>query len=207
LRLGVPSSGTTYYFVAAKVLASIPSTYQWNISRCTAGFDCSQFDNTDDLSLSNVTGNIFGVSSVVDLSIEPYPTYPGEARILVSSYFGHAEPHLYSVRYRFDNKISCGLCVKLDLFTNPTSEKLSPTAKIATARIDQNMIIGTGGSTLLSPNENQRDLLFAIYPVKSGTGFFTPQLGIFNANNDLIDSTSSDTTGNLGHRPAFFSDL
>jgi hypothetical protein len=209
-RMGVPATivgaATPYYFTAAKVLSTLPSTYKWNISRCSASFICT-FDNTEILALGTETENIFGASSVVDLSIEAYPTYSSEARILVSSYYGHSEPHLYSVRYRSDNKISCGDCTKIDLFTNATSEKLSPTAKIATARIDRNMTIGSAGSTLYAPNENIRDVLFAIFPVKSGAGNYIPHVGIFNANNELIDSTSSDTSGNLGHRPAFFSDL
>ncbi len=210
LRMGVPSSGTTFYFFAAKVLDSLPSTYKWNISRCSAGFACT-FDNTDNLSLSNVTGNLFGTSSLKDLSIEVYPRFPTEARILVSSQFGHSEPHLYSVRYRTDNKISCGempigLCPKINLHTNSTSQRLSSTAQIATARIDLDMTIGSGGSTSISPNENKKDVLFAIFPVQSGTGSYIPQVGIFNAHNELIDSNTTDATGTLGHRSAFFSD-
>jgi hypothetical protein len=205
LRMGVPSSGTTYYFFAAKVLDSLPSTYKWNISRCSAGFACT-FDNTDNLSLSNVTGNLFGTSSLKDLSIEVYPRFPTEARILVSSQYGHSEPHLYSVRYRDEGKISCGECTKIDLHTNPTSQRLSSTAQIATARIDLDMTIGSGGSTTISLDENKQDVLFAIFPVKSGAGFYIPQVGIFNAHNQLIDSNSTNTSGTLGHRPAFFSD-
>lgn len=207
LRFSAPVSGNNNYFVAARVLKTVPSTYEWMIGRCDSSLVCSSanFNYVSNGAFNTSTSDILEDSALKDLSIESYPS-SSEARLMVTSEDTNGDTNLYTVRMRTDGLVSCGHCNPVNLLTNSSAQVLSSTKHVATAKIDTNMAIGTAGSSALSPNENQKDVLFTFFPLKSGAGNFLPHIGIINAEVEVISSTSTDTTGTLGHRPAFFSD-
>jgi hypothetical protein len=210
LRFSAPVSGNNNYFVAAKVLTTLPSTYEWMIGRC----DSSLFCVNNNLTISGAAYNaataaLLTVNSLKDLSIESYPSSSGsnEARMLINSGTG-ATTSLYALRFRSDGDVSCGLCVPINVTGSVASaiEKLSPLKSVATSKIDPNMTIGTPGSSLHAPTEQIRDVLFSVYPVQTGAGIYTPHMGIINVEAMTINSTDSTITGLSGSRPAFFGD-
>lgn len=203
LRFSIPVAGNGNYFAAAKVLTTLPATYEWKIGRY-AGLAVS-FENTFALAAYNsATEDVIAPTSIddiVDVRIQSVPSAaPGssEARLLITSKAGlGGDPNLYLARLRSDNEISCGLCMKV----NTGAQGLADSKYIAITPIYQTMQVGTAGNTA---NEHQKDVFFAIYPIESAApGIYVPHWGIFNTNVESIQSTTTDTTGTLGHRPPF----
>jgi len=210
LRFSAPVSGNNNYFVAAKVLTTLPSTYEWMIGRCDSSLFCvNNTLTTSGAAYNPATAALLTVNSLKDLSIESYPSSAGsnEARMLINSGTG-LTTSLYALRFRSDGDVSCGLCIPINVSGNlgTTMEKLSPIRSVATSKIDPNMAIGTPGSSLDAPTEHIRDVLFSVYPVQTGAGIYTPHMGIINVEAMTINSTDSTITGLSGSRPAFFGD-
>jgi hypothetical protein len=202
LRFSAAMTSNPNYYVAAKVLTALPSTYEWMIGRYDASFALDYVNRASILTANHAaTGTVMSVSNVKDVSIQTYAITSGtttEARLMVASTNGGASTNLYALRFRSDNELSCGSCVQINLST----EVLSASKRIASTPIDLGMTIGTAGSSATS-TENTRNILFAIYPVSTSSGIYKPQMGIFNMQVESINSTSTSTTGLLGHRPPF----
>lgn len=200
IRMSSTVSGNPYYYVAAKVLTALPTTYEWMIGRYDASFTTSLEDKFSLISQNAATTTVLDDDEIVDLNIQSVPNAVAstEARLMVSSKAGGATANLYSVRLRSDNKLSCDLCLQHNLLT----QALSDTSRIAVTAIDQDMTIGTAGNIA---NENQKDVFFAFFGVQTGgAGNYEPVMSIINTEVESINSTTSDASGTLGHRPPFF---
>jgi hypothetical protein len=207
LRIAGPVTGNPNYFATARVLKTLPSTYEWKVGRCDSSLVCNSanFNFVSDAAYNANTLTVLDDSNIKEVSLEAYPS-SSEARLLVTSDGGSTDTSLYAVRFRSDGDVSCGSCVPVNLLTNSSAQVLSSSKRIATTKIYTNMDIGVAGSSVLAPTENIKDVFFALYPVKSGTGDYIPHLGIFNSEVEVISSSSADTTGTLGHRTSLFSD-
>lgn len=199
LRISSPVSGNNNYFAAAKVLTILPSTYEWKIGRYDSIFTTSLEDKFSLITLNAPTASVLSDNEIVDINLQSMTgTTSSEARLLVSSKAGGTTSDLYAVRLRTDNKLSCGLCVSV----NTSAAVLSPTLPIASTRIDVDMAIGSQGAVA---NENIKDVFFAIYSTdEDSDGNYLPQVSIINAEAESINSTTTDNSGTLGHRPPLF---
>lgn len=206
LRLSAPVTGNAHYFAAAKVLTAAPSTYEWMIGRYSPGVAPALVGTAETFSaLASTTlpytGDVLDPESVADVNIQPLPSSSiagTEARILVSSSNGAGptgEYDMFAVRFRADGKLSCDLCVPLTVGT----QKLSPVGRIATAKIDMAMPMGSTGAVITS-----KDILIAAFGSQSSNvAPFRAQVGIYNAELESLSTKSRATNGDEGYRPPF----
>ena len=205
LRVAGRAAGNAFYYAAARVLVTTPSTYEWKMGRYNSSLAISVEDTFTNLAFNAGTTSVLDVDSIADISIESLPSAGAttEARLLVSSNNGTGDIalltgdyDLYAVRFRSDNDLSCDKCVPITYGT----QELSPTKRIASARVDTDMALG---STAGSPVD--RDVLFTAFSVDSDSdNNYEPQVGIINVEVESISTTSTTSTGLEGFRPPFF---
>jgi hypothetical protein len=202
LRISAPVAGNPFHFAAARVLRTLPADYEWMIGRYDSGLTVSAESAFYDATSGN-SALVLEDDLISDISLQSMPNNTMEARLLVTAGtnpgFSPYPVNLYTVRFRSSNVLTCGVCTRV----NTGSQMLSSAHRIASTWIDSGMTIGTSGSSATA-TENTSEVLFSAYHVDtSGFGLHRPYLGIFNMRAESIQSTSSDTTGLLGHRPPF----
>lgn len=205
LRLGAKATGNLYTFAVAKVLTALPATYEWYIGQYNVAAGTGSAYKFNQIGYNAATTTALNDGDISDVTIQAMPSSgtSTEARLLVSSDDGGAQVNIYPVRFRSDNTLSCSYCVPL----NTSTQQLSSSKRIVSLPIyhNTNVALGTAGSSS-TPTENIRELLFTLYAVDANSDsiYEQPILGVLNANTETIQSTSTDATGTVAHRPPFF---
>lgn len=196
IKLAVSRVGNPYFYVLAKEVTT-DDYFMGRHSKLFSGIP-SEEDLSNRLDSTDLTSSMIldagNPTRMKGATIQAMPN-TSEARLLFSSIGAGATNYPRMARWRSTNIISCGNC-------EPIGKAASSTASIGMTRIvtkaeANHFAIGENGFTA---NESKKDLFFTIFSSFNGATY-EPQVGVFNAETESIQSTTRDTTNHLWRPP------